>query len=135
MARFGWLKKTGQVLLGIGKSGLLPVPGLPMAIETVEATVAAARNDADRDGVPDAPTGPSKFQQVVLISDGMLKAAGVLDVLSPEERAKVDAVRAQTIQDYVAYRNAEAQAKASFDQWEALIASFRRSAADGTGQP
>ena len=106
-------KKIGQVFLGIGKSGLLPVPGLPMAIELIE------------DALPDAK-GSDKKKAVEAISDAILSAGAALQGLTEEQVEAVKRARSKAIDAYVAARNAESAAQDAFDELRVVIATFKK---------
>lgn len=109
-------KKILQGAAMVGKTfGGLVAPGLPQAIEAIEEALPAA-------------SGPDKKAAVETISDAFLKAGELLDGLTPAQVAQMQAARSKAIDAYVAARNAEAAAKLAIDEFEAVVASFKKAA-------
>lgn len=105
-------KRILDVAKGIG--GMF-IPALPLAIETIE------------EALPDAK-GPDKKAAVESISDAALEAAHLLKGLTEAQVAQIKVARSKAIDTYVAARNAEAQARAAMDEFEDVIASFKKAA-------
>lgn len=101
-------KKIGQVLLGLGKSGLIPIPGLPAAIDGIEAAFPPK-------------SGVTKLAAADAIADALIGASKDLGALTAEQSAELQRLKTAYINDYVAARNLESQMEADAKALKSFI--------------
>ena len=113
-------KRIGHILEGVGKSGLVPIPGLPAAIEGVEAAFGQGQ-------------GATKLSIVSQIADVALNETLSLDALTADQVTQLQALKTAYISDYVAGRNLEAKIVADAQALQAFIASLKAAAPPKVG--
>lgn len=110
---FPW-KQFGKVMFGVGKgvAGAF-IPGLQVAIETVEGSMQDAK-------------GEDKKRQVEIITDGIFEASTQIQGgLTNAEATMLSEARSKAIDAYVAARNAESNAEAAFTALRAAIETIK----------
>lgn len=106
-------KKVGSFFLKLGKSGLVPIPGLPAAIEGLEEAYPHGH-------------GGTKLEQALAMADALLSGAVDLGALTPEQAAELKTLQTNYINHYVAIRNLEAQFVVDAKALKAFIDSLKK---------
>jgi polyhydroxyalkanoate synthesis regulator phasin len=106
-------KKIGKGLLGIGESGLLPIPWLAPIIHGVEAAVTGPGQ------------GATKFAMVSTIADAVVSQLVDIGVMTPEQVQKLNDLKTAAINSYVALKNLEAQGQADMQALHDFLGSLK----------
>lgn len=92
-------KKIFTFGLGIAASGLIPIPGLPIAIEAIANAV---------EHVFGPGSGTTKLQKATIMLDGLVSAAIDLNLMDADDVARYQHLKEKCFTNYVTWKNLEA---------------------------